>query len=283
MEGVGRPLNLFALEAPHRYDPVFVTDDDIADLATFMDMSPEDCIARLRNYAPAELAEEWRRANPRTQEDFTRFYETTGLYVWELMQWHSSSARRPYWQALDYLTKHLSPSDGHNRVYDFGCGVGTDALFLASQGYDVTLVDVDGPTFNFAKHRFERRGLKARFIESRDDLPELDTSYDAVLCFDVLEHLPNPEEAVRRLVSALRPGGVLLQQGTFEDDGEHPCHLGEGIRRFGGLRWHIHLARLGLRRETGLVYSKTANLARVVQLARFGIWKMTGLWVVRSR
>jgi mycofactocin glycosyltransferase len=275
-------MNLPALDAPHRYDPVYVTDDDIADLATFVGMSPEDCRTRLRAYAPAELAEEWRRAGPMIQEDPTRFYRATDLYVWDLMQWHASAARRPYWQALDYLTRHLTPSDERIRVYDFGCGVGTDALFLASRGYDVTLVDVDGPTFNFAKHRFARRGLKARFIESRSDLPEPDTTYDAVLCFDVLEHLPNPEAAVRRLVSALKPGGFLLQQGTFEDDGEHPCHLTEGIRRFGGLRWHIHLAGLGLKREMGLVYGKTARVERVVQLLRFGVWRATGLWVVRS-
>jgi 2-polyprenyl-3-methyl-5-hydroxy-6-metoxy-1,4-benzoquinol methylase len=34
-------------------------------------------------------------------------------------------------------------------------------------------------------------------------------SYDAITCFDVLEHLPHPEQALANLARALRPGGTL--------------------------------------------------------------------------
>jgi SAM-dependent methyltransferase len=35
-------------------------------------------------------------------------------------------------------------------------------------------------------------------------------SFDLVLCWDVLEHLPNPREAIARMTESLRPGGLLV-------------------------------------------------------------------------
>ena len=101
-----------------------------------------------------------------------------------------------------------------------------------------------------------------------------------IVCFDVFEHLPDPLEAARRLVAALRPGGVMAQQGSFGDGGYHPCHLSDGVAKFSGLRWHIALAGLGLRNETGLVYRRVAGFQAVAQRIRWMIWRATGLWIV---
>ena len=104
--------------------------------------------------------------------------------------------------------------------------------------------------------------------------------YDVVICFDVFEHLPDPLGAARRLVAALRPEGIMAQQGQFGDDGYHPCHLREGVAKFSGPRWHITLAGLGLRNEAGLIYRRAVGLGALAQRTRWTIWKMTGFWVV---
>ncbi|MDR7542945.1 MAG: class I SAM-dependent methyltransferase [Armatimonadota bacterium] len=237
----------------------------------------------MRAFSSEELAEAWRRADPKTPEEIVTFYGSTDLYIWELMQWHASPARLPYWQALSRLVHHWPAQAGWRRVLDFGCGVGTDALYLATQGYDVTLVDVPGPTFEFAKHRFRRRGLSARFIESRSPLFLPDRVYDVVVCFDVFEHLPDPLTVARKLVDSLRIGGLMLQQGNFGDEGHHPCHLRSGIKQFGGLRWQIHLAGLGLRGADGaMVYRKASGVERLTQRARFIVWRGTRLWIIRT-
>ncbi|MDR7550839.1 MAG: class I SAM-dependent methyltransferase [Armatimonadota bacterium] len=268
-------------ETPPRFDPIFLTGDDLEDLTSFTGLSREACLERVRAFSSEELAEAWRRTDPKTPKEIVAFYGSTDLYIWELMQWHASPARLPYWQALSRLVRHWPARAGWRRVLDFGCGVGTDGLYLATQGYDVTLVDVSGPTFEFAKHRFRRRGLVARFVESRSILPEPDAVYDVVVCFDVFEHLPDPAEAVRRLAAALRPMGILVQVGQFGDDGHHPCHLHENVERFGGLRWHIQLAGLGMRNAGHpLLYLKVAGAARLAQKLRFLTWRATGLWVV---
>src|SRR4051812_18112549 len=160
------------------------------------------------------MAHLWHEADPRTPEEMLAFYATTDLYVWELMQWHASPARQPFWAALSRLVALQSP-DVTPRVFDFGCGVGTDALFLRSKGFNVTLVDVDGPAFRFAQHRFERRGWDATFEVSTSVQPAPKGTFDAIVCFDVFEHLPDPLSAAKTLSDSLRPGGFLVQNGEF--------------------------------------------------------------------
>jgi SAM-dependent methyltransferase len=273
------PIDPPSISPPTSLKPTYITDDDLLDLASFTGMSREACLERVRSYSLMELAKAWTAADPKTPEEILAFYGSTDLYVWELMQWHASEARQPYWGALAYVAKNYRPEEGWKRVYDFGCGVGTDALFLAARGYDVTLVDVDSPTFRFAKHRFERRGLNAQFAESRGSLPNPEGEYDVIVCFDVLEHVLDPLAAAARLVRALRENGLFVQKGGFVDEGYHPCHLREGIARFRGLRWHIHLVGLGFRNIEGLIYRKTSGLEHLMQSARYGFWRATGLWL----
>jgi SAM-dependent methyltransferase len=195
------------------------------------------------------------------------------------MQWHASPDRAPVWHALSTAAEQFKPVNGYRRVYDFGCGIGTDGLFLAERGYDVTLVDVDGPAFHFAQHRFERRALRARFVDSTSPLPEPDGMYDLAICFDVFEHLPDPLEAARRIAGALRPGGLFIQQASFGYEDIHPCHLSAGSQRFGGGRWSMHLAGLGLRYVAPLISQKVGGWEQRLQRFRHFLWKRTGLWL----
>ncbi len=264
-----------------RFDPEFLTDEDLEDLASFTGMDVDECRHRVESYSLEEHAERWRAEPPQTADELLAFYNSTDLYLWELMQWHASRERAPYWEALTYLAEHYPPEAGYRRVYDFGCGVGTDALYLASKGYDVTLVDVDGPAFQFAQHRFERRGLAARFVESRSTLPEPAGEYDVAICFDMFEHLPEPLEAARRLVAALRPGGLLFEQSTFDFEAVHPCHLNGGINRYSGSRWRLHLAGLGLKPIAPFVLQKSDGFRRNVEAVRYRLWRLSGLWISR--
>jgi SAM-dependent methyltransferase len=262
------------------FSPVFVTDDDIDDLASFFTIEPSEARKRLESYRPSELGEQWLRAVPQTDQELVDFYASTDLIIWELMQWHASASRQPYWDALEYVRDNY-PSQQFPRVFDFGAGVGTDALFLADAGYDVTVVDVPGMTLDFARHRFARRGLQAEFVTSTSVLPEPNRTFDIALCFDVLEHLPDPLAAVTRLLDGLRADGALVQQASFGHEDEHPCHLHDVAQRFGGLRWHIHLSSLGLRSEAPFVYRRTSRHERNIQRARVALWKMTGTWLVK--
>jgi SAM-dependent methyltransferase len=268
-------------DAPARFDPQYITEDDLVDLASFTGMSTVECLERVRDYSMNEMAQAWELANPSSPAEIMDFYRSTDLYIWELVQWHASSARTPYRDALHSFVESHPPSNGFRRLFDFGCGIGTEALFLAERGYEVTAVDVDGPTFDFARHRAARRGLQTDFVASTSEIPKPEGVFDGALCFDVFEHLSDPLGAVGALVQGLRVGGILLQQATFDNYGVHPCHLEHCIERFSGLRWHINLVGLGLKSEGPLAYVKCSGLRRRIQRARYELWRTTGFWLIQ--
>ena len=46
-------------------------------------------------------------------------------------------------------------------------------------------------------------------------IPEPDASFDAILCVEVLEHVPDPLAALRELGRLLKPNGQLILTAPF--------------------------------------------------------------------
>ena len=47
------------------------------------------------------------------------------------------------------------------------------------------------------------------------NIPQPDASFDAVMCIEVLEHLPDPIGALRELARVVKPGGTLMITAPF--------------------------------------------------------------------
>lgn len=58
--------------------------------------------------------------------------------------------------------KRINPG----RVLELGCGTGTNAIYLAQQGFDVTGVDISKTAIERAREKSEAAGVKIRFIEA---------------------------------------------------------------------------------------------------------------------
>lgn len=64
-------------------------------------------------------------------------------------------------------------------------------------------------------------------------IPEKDGSFDAILCTEVLEHLPDPGAAIKEFARLLRPGGVLLLTAPFCSLTHFaPYHFASGFNRY---------------------------------------------------
>lgn len=89
-------------------------------------------------------------------------------------------------------------------LLDLGCWVGFLLAEAQSRGW--TGVGIEPSTF--ASQFARDRGLDVRTEDLfTADLPP--ESFDAVVLGDVIEHLPRPGEALDRIATLLRPGGVL--------------------------------------------------------------------------
>ena len=56
---------------------------------------------------------------------------------------------------------------------------------------------------------------KLDIVSDITSIPEPDRSFDAIMCIEVLEHLPDPVAALRELARLLRQGGTLILTAPF--------------------------------------------------------------------
>jgi SAM-dependent methyltransferase len=119
-----------------------------------------------------------------------------------------------------------------SRVLELGCGVGAQSVELLARnpGIELTCVDRSAESLHTADRRLQQSGTTQLHLVQADlyDLPEADgllqaASYDhVVICF-VLEHLPDPDDAVDRARRLLRPGGTLtVIEGDHGSTAFHP-------------------------------------------------------------
>jgi SAM-dependent methyltransferase len=258
-------------------DPV-----DLELLAEFAGLSREESARALADYDPTAMAAEWHEAAPGSADEIRRFYSKTQLYLFELLQWNGSLAYTPYLERLELLAE-LCPPERFPRALDFGSGIGTAALRLAELGYSVTIADVPGTTLSFAQERLRRHGVRFDTLEVDADVPDLGgASWDVLVCYDVLEHVPDAGRVARTLVDHLRDGGGACIVAAFDwEDERWPHHLATERARFGRGRWRLLLDGLGLAIVRDGCYRKCAGAARVGRRLRYGLWRTTGLYVTR--
>jgi SAM-dependent methyltransferase len=111
------------------------------------------------------------------------------------------------------------------RALDVGCGEGADAIWLATQGWDVTAIDISEVAVGRARAAAERAGVEITLM-SGDALqtPPAGGAFDLVsLQYPALPKAAG-EASVRELLAAVRPGGVLL--AVYHDlDHDHEEHM----------------------------------------------------------
>jgi SAM-dependent methyltransferase len=117
-----------------------------------------------------------------------------------------------YEAAFDYIARVLAPPAGATFL-DAGCGSCAHTLRLARRGFNVRAIDFSESALEMARPKVRDSGMEERVTLQRESLLGLsfpDESFDYVLCWGVLMHIPEVGRAVRELSRVVRPGGALV-------------------------------------------------------------------------
>ena len=152
--------------------------------------------------------------------DLSQAYDELAPHYDQIFEdWEASIARQA--AALTSILNHECGDRRPVRVLDCACGIGTQLLGLAMNGFDVTGCDISCGAVQRARSEASKRGLSVQFLVANmmelSSIPE--ESFDAVICIDnSLPHLETHEELLQAAQQAhgkLRPGGSFI--GSIRD------------------------------------------------------------------
>lgn len=151
----------------------------------------------------------------------------------------SNDAVRDAW-----LEKNLKSLRAGSRILDAGAGELRYKRYCAHLDYvsqDFAQYDGKGDASGLQEGAWDQ--TKLDIVSDITAIPEPDDSFDAILCVEVFEHLPNPVLALQEFSRLLRPGGQLILTAPFCSLTHFaPFHYYSGFNRY---FYEIHLPRLG--------------------------------------
>jgi SAM-dependent methyltransferase len=174
-----------------------------------------------------------------------------------------------------FARRNLRP--GALRTLDAGAGNGGFSMLAASRGNTVVAVSFADGELRRAQQRVRLAGVRGVSFRL-GDLREIEQfsdelgMFDQILCLEVIEHLIEDEQLVRRLARLLRPGGRLLISTPSAD---HRPLVGEGISGIedgGHVRWGYSPQRLA-----EMVESAGLTLVRQGAVSGYVSYKLTNL------
>jgi len=116
----------------------------------------------------------------------------------------------------DEMLRHFGLSPGLRPlqglcVLDIGCGGGLIAEPLARLGAAVTGLDPAVETIEAARRHAVGQELSVDYRAGRvEDLEAEGSTFDAVVCLEVVEHVPDVGAFLKSCAALVRPGGLLL-------------------------------------------------------------------------
>jgi ubiquinone/menaquinone biosynthesis C-methylase UbiE len=178
-----------------------------------------------------------------------------------------------------FTARSSTAANGAKTVADLGSGATFFPFALARLGFDVRAIDTDAAAEQ-ALHRaigkMPAQPGTVRFLRSDiAALPLEDGSLDHAYCISVLEHLPEPWEAIREVRRVLKPGGLFVLTFDVSERSNHDLQpaaysrlletLRDGFAEINPRRI-VHPSRvLNTYNSTYPLYLKRAGISRVAQ------------------
>jgi ubiquinone/menaquinone biosynthesis C-methylase UbiE len=133
-----------------------------------------------------------------------------------------------------WLKKTLRKIPAGLRILDAGAGELKYKKFCEHLDYvSQDFAQYDGKGDNSGLQTQTWDNSKLDIVSDITSIPEPDDSFDAIMCIEVFEHLPNPVAAIKEFARLLRSGGFLVITAPFCSLTHFaPYHFSTGFNRY---------------------------------------------------
>lgn len=140
-----------------------------------------------------------------------------------------------------WLAKALGELTAGARILDAGAGELKNQKYCEHLDY----ISQDFCRYKGAMGGHPKEGLQSEswdtfridLVSDITEIPALDESFDAILCSEVLEHVPEPTHALDEFTRLLKPGGILILTAPFASNVHMPpYHFCSGFSKY----WFEH-------------------------------------------
>lgn len=153
--------------------------------------------------------------NASNEERPIEYYRNTDQYLYELSMWEAQKDKQREFKKIYLFCKKFNIK----KILDFGGGIGGLSIYLNNCGLSCDYLDIPGKTYDFAKRRFNRRKIELKLISAFENT--MPSNYDAVIAYDVFEHIFDLAGAIKKINVCLITGGYLISKSTFSGGGLH--------------------------------------------------------------
>lgn len=152
------------------------------------------------------------------------WFNNNDKLLFELCDVHSQKTKK----IIIHTALKICHKNKVKTLLDYGAGIGEEAIFASESGIKTTIADLPSLTLEFAKWRSKQRKLKINSITLTSDT-SIKNKYDAIFCFEVLQHILNPQIIASYLIKHLKPKGFLFITTHFNNP-NYPVALKENAK-----------------------------------------------------
>ena len=111
---------------------------------------------------------------------------------------------------MEYITNQISLEN--MEILDIGCGGGILAEELSKKGANVTGIDASEKTIKIAKQHSQENNLKIdyKYTTLEDHLKKSKKKYDSIICFELIEHVPDQLKLINDISKVSKKGSKLF-------------------------------------------------------------------------
>jgi len=164
-----------------------------------------------------ELRDKWNKNPNAFKRNSDHFYEheVGDSYLYDLAYWHASKTIYHWGQMVHKCAR--------KRCWDFGGGIGTYSLLMASSPlvHVVYYDDINSENREFAQWRFKKHGVLDKIMFGAPCV-----KVDTIVALDVIEHLSDPQDQLIKFNLLSHPQSRMVVNVTAHtSNGEHPMHV----------------------------------------------------------